>query len=220
MLCCQRDLVCCRSRWFLVWFSLSTLYMLGFLTLMSVIAGYLTPSNAGFNMLDGIFLTADSPEFKTCYNLTAGALFRYQNGTIIPGPSVSQFDIDNPSTSFSQTNGMVSLLSQLQGIKTHYPVFVYLYNGESSSSSQIHHFRTNLLCASCKSRRLSRGGKIYDATNTSTPPPKLRVIMLFHPTLPKLQSTTTSTNSTTTTSASLMQDGFATAKQSYKTYPL
>lgn len=67
---------------------------------------------------------------------------------------------------------------------------------------------------------LRRGGKIYDATNTSTPPPKLRVIMLFHHTLPILQSTTTSSNSTTTTSASLMQDGVATAKQSYKTYPL
>lgn len=127
--------------------------MLVFLTLMSAIAGYLTPSNAGFNILDGIFLTADSPEFKTCYNLIAGALFRYQNGTIIPGPSVSQFDIDNPSTSFSQTNSTAWLLSQLQGIKTQYPVFVYLYNGEGSSSTQIHPFRTNLLCASYTSRR-------------------------------------------------------------------
>ncbi len=103
-------------------------------------------------MLDGIFLTPDSPEFKSCYSLTAGALFGYQNGTIIPGPSVSLFDIDNPSTSFSQTNGMVSLLSQLQGIKTHYPVIVYLYNGEGSSSSQIHPSRTHLLCASYNSR--------------------------------------------------------------------
>ncbi|KAL6718442.1 hypothetical protein ACLMJK_004532 [Lecanora helva] len=81
-----------RLKFFLLWFALSTLYVLGFPTLMSATAGYVSPSTFGFKMTDGNFVTPDSADLKTCINLPEGALIGYKNGTILPGPPVSVYD--------------------------------------------------------------------------------------------------------------------------------
>lgn len=145
-----------RIKFFMAWFSLSTIYMLGFPTLISATAGYLTPSTAGFNMTDGTFLTADSPQLKSCYNLSAGALVGYQNNTIIPGPPVSQFDVVDPSITWASTNAtdaLASLLAAVPGIKTQYPVFVDLWNGEGPRCYMSCFRRADLLCASYSAQR-------------------------------------------------------------------
>lgn len=149
----------------MAWFSFSTIYMLGFPTLMSATAGYLTPSTAGFNMTDGTFLTADSPQLQSCYNLTAGALVGYQNGTVIPGPPVSQFDVVDSSIAWDSPNATNQLLSEVPGIKAQFPVFVDLFNGEDSSNTR------NTLPLTVHALVYNMGNaRIYDATNTSFPP--------------------------------------------------
>ena len=75
-----------RSRALLIWFSISTIYVLAFSTLISAGSGYVTPSSAGFMMYDGSFVTAASDTLNACYNLTDGALIGHPNGTIVPGP--------------------------------------------------------------------------------------------------------------------------------------
>ncbi len=75
-----------RSKAFLVWFCISTCYILAFSTLISAGSGYVTPSTAGFSMTDGSFLTASSDTLTRCFNLTDGALIGLSNGTIVPGP--------------------------------------------------------------------------------------------------------------------------------------
>lgn len=119
-----------RSKFFLSWFGLSTLYMLGFPTLMSATAGYLTPSTAGFNMTDGTFLTANSPELISCYNVTAGALVGYKNGTVFPGPPVSQFDIVDGSIIPWAENSTDQLLAAVPDMKDRYPRFLDLSIGK------------------------------------------------------------------------------------------
>lgn len=81
-----------RSKAFLLWFAVSTLYVLGFPTLVSATGGYLTPSTAGFNMTDGSFVTPDSDQLRTCYQLNDGALIGYTNGSIIQGPPISVYN--------------------------------------------------------------------------------------------------------------------------------
>lgn len=75
-----------RSKVFLAWFSISTLYVLAFSTLISAGSGYVTPSTAGFTMTDGSFVTASSDSLTRCFDLTDGALIGLSNGTIVPGP--------------------------------------------------------------------------------------------------------------------------------------
>jgi len=75
-----------RSKVFLAWFSISTLYVLAFSTLISAGSGYVTPSTAGFTMTDGSFVTASSESLIRCFNLTDGALIGLSNGTVVPGP--------------------------------------------------------------------------------------------------------------------------------------
>ena len=75
-----------RSKALIVWFSVSTIYVLAFSTLISAGSGYVTPSSAGFMMYDGSFVTAGSDTLTACFNLTDGALIGRLNGTIVPGP--------------------------------------------------------------------------------------------------------------------------------------
>lgn len=77
-----------RSKVFLVWFAVSSIYVLGFPTLMSATGGYLKPSTAGFKIDNATFLTPDSPELQSCYQVNYGALIGLQNGTIVQGPPV------------------------------------------------------------------------------------------------------------------------------------
>ena len=69
----------CRSKIFLVWFCLSTVYILGFPTLMSATAGYLTPSLAGFKMNDNTFVTSDNSLLTSCYNVSGGGGGSYRS---------------------------------------------------------------------------------------------------------------------------------------------
>lgn len=84
-----------RKKLFLLWFGLATTYVLGFPTLMSATAGYVSPSTAGFKMSDGIFLTPDSDSLRTCYSVDDGALIGQTNNTIAEGPPVSVFNAFN-----------------------------------------------------------------------------------------------------------------------------
>lgn len=82
-----------RGKAFFAWFAISSIYVLGFPTLISATAGYLTPSTAGFKIDDNTFLTPDSSALRSCYEVNAGALIGFQNGTVAQGPPVSEFDV-------------------------------------------------------------------------------------------------------------------------------
>lgn len=75
-----------RGKIFLAWFTISSIYVLGFPTLISATAGYLKPSTAGFRIDNSTFLTPDSPALKNCYEVNDGALIGLQNGTVVQGP--------------------------------------------------------------------------------------------------------------------------------------
>lgn len=70
---------------------------------MSATAGYVTPSTPGFKMVDGSFLTPDSVELRSCYNLTHGALIGYTNGSITQGPPVSEYDPEDYWDDYSES---------------------------------------------------------------------------------------------------------------------
>ena len=74
-----------RTKVFLSWFAMSTIYVLGFPTLMSATAGYVSPSTAGWNMTDGTFLTPESEGLQSCMTFFNGASFGYSNDTIAEG---------------------------------------------------------------------------------------------------------------------------------------
>lgn len=88
-----------RCKFFLLWFGISTLYVLGFPTLMSATAGYVIPSTSGFQMSDGVFLTPDSESLTSCFEVHDGALIGLTNETIAQGPPVSQYNAMYPNTS-------------------------------------------------------------------------------------------------------------------------
>ena len=77
-----------RTKAFLSWFIISTIYVLGFPTLLGAAAGYLTPSTAGFRMTDGTFLQPDSPDLRSCFQVFGGALIGHSNGSVALGPPV------------------------------------------------------------------------------------------------------------------------------------
>lgn len=118
-----------RIKGFLLWFTMSTIYVLGFPTLMSATGGYLSPSTAGFNMTDGTFLTPDSTQLRSCYKVSAGALIGYSNGTIAEGPPVSVFDVLNPDAPDCANLQCVDELY----FKQNYPLFTSLLNGKSGA---------------------------------------------------------------------------------------
>lgn len=78
-----------RTKAFLVWFCVSTIYVLAFPTLISAGSGYVTASNPGFVMKDGSVVTASSDTLTACFNLPQGALIGLENGTIVLGPPVN-----------------------------------------------------------------------------------------------------------------------------------
>ena len=75
-----------RSRVFMIWFSLATLYILAFPTLMGAATGYVNPSNSGYSMSDGNFVMASSDNLTHCFLLDHGELIGKNNSTIVPGP--------------------------------------------------------------------------------------------------------------------------------------
>ena len=119
-----------RSKLFLLWFSLSTIYVLGFPTLMSATAGYVSPSTAGYKMSDGNFLTPDSDGLRSCYVVHHGALIGQTNETIAPGPPVS---VINP-VSNEALGGYSEWPGDANFNKT-YPLYASLLNCKNTNSS-------------------------------------------------------------------------------------
>lgn len=118
-----------RIKCFLLWFTMSTIYVLGFPTLMSATGGYLSPSTAGFNMTDGTFLPPDSTQLRSCYEVSAGALIGHSNGTIAEGPPVSVFDVVNPD---DRDCAALECVDELY-FRQNYPLFTTLLNGKSGA---------------------------------------------------------------------------------------
>ena len=77
-----------RSRVFLTWFALATIYTLAFPTLMGAATGYVNPSTPGYRMTDGSVVTAQSPNLTYCIAVLSGELIGLTNQTVAPGPSI------------------------------------------------------------------------------------------------------------------------------------
>ena len=90
-----------RVKALLVWFVLSSLYVLGFPSIISATGGYLTPSTARFAMPDGSYVAADSDDLSNCYNVTTnGTLIGLlENVMTVSGPPVRYLDINGESIS-------------------------------------------------------------------------------------------------------------------------
>ncbi|KAL9102162.1 MAG: hypothetical protein Q9163_002662 [Psora crenata] len=112
-----------RGKCFLGWFAISTLYIVGFQSLISATAGYLQPSQAGFQMADGNFVDGNSDLLTSCFNVTSGALLNMTNGSIIGGPAVKDFDI----VRFSMFN-LGSFDTTFPHFETTFPAFADLVN--------------------------------------------------------------------------------------------
>jgi hypothetical protein len=150
-----------RSKTFLAWFCLSTVYILGFPTLISATAGYLTPSIAGFKMRDNTFLTSDSSNLTSCFNVSGGALIGLQNGTIVQGPPVH---IYNVVTSWDNVGGLANIPEEIQQA---YPRFYALLNRKTT------HQNLRVMLISAMLVTIHEPPRIYEATNTTKPfPPK------------------------------------------------
>jgi len=148
-----------RIKCFLLWVGLSTLYVLGFPTLMTATAGYLTPSTAGFNMLDGTFLQPSSPNLRSCYNVFAGALIGYTNDTVAGGPPVSVLDVVNQD----QSCGYHWLCANVPNLWQDYPLYASLLNGEIAGL----HTSPEIALIIAFAATLNASLPVYDANETA-----------------------------------------------------
>ena len=126
-----------RGKLFLLWFGFSTIYVLGFPTLMSATAGYVSPSTAGYNMSDGVFLTPDSDVLTTCFVVNYGVLIGQQNGTIANGPPVSQYNavpVFNDSSGPPLDSGQSIDTLHVPNFEESYPLFYGLLNSKIYSN--------------------------------------------------------------------------------------
>ena len=113
-----------RGKLFCLWFTFSTTYILGFPTLMSATAGYISPQIAGYNMSDDVFLTTESPKLTNCFTIENGD----QNGTIAIGPPVSEFDFASFKSIPSNFSRAVAAVPD---IVNKYPLYAWLLNCKS-----------------------------------------------------------------------------------------
>ncbi|KAL8870797.1 MAG: hypothetical protein Q9174_003241 [Haloplaca sp. 1 TL-2023] len=81
-----------RVKLYLIWSSLAMIYVLAFPTLVESATGYLQPSSAGFNTKNGTVVKSDSDELLSCFNVTGGAFLGLNNGSVITGPPVHDYD--------------------------------------------------------------------------------------------------------------------------------
>ncbi len=85
-----------RGKLYLTWCALAMLYVLAFPTLIESVTGYVSPSSPGFNLATGQFITADSDDLKSCFNVTGGLLLGFdRNYTRAVGPPAHVFDAVN-----------------------------------------------------------------------------------------------------------------------------
>ena len=90
-----------KSKLFLLWCGLSILYVLSFPVLIESATGYLNPSEPSVRLPDNTFLTLESEQLVSCYNVSGGALIGLSNDTVVPGPSVSKYDVNVRELGFS-----------------------------------------------------------------------------------------------------------------------
>ncbi|KAL8645328.1 MAG: hypothetical protein Q9226_007355 [Calogaya cf. arnoldii] len=82
-----------RAKLYLTWCALAMIYVLLFPTLIESMTGYVSPSSPGFNLANGQFVTQDSDDLRSCYNVTGGLLFGFdKNDTRVIGPPAHIFD--------------------------------------------------------------------------------------------------------------------------------
>ena len=92
-----------RSRVFLTWFGLATIYTLAFPTLMGAATGYVNPSKPGYRMTDGSVVMAQSPNLTYCIPVMSGELIGFTNQTIANGSSIYSSRY-NPNTYYNNGN--------------------------------------------------------------------------------------------------------------------
>ena len=82
-----------RGKLYLTWCALAMLYVLAFPTLIESVTGYVSPSSPGFNLATGQFITADSDDLRSCFNVTGGLLLGFdRNYTRAVGPPARVYD--------------------------------------------------------------------------------------------------------------------------------
>ncbi|KAL8866108.1 MAG: hypothetical protein Q9198_009039 [Flavoplaca austrocitrina] len=89
-----------RAKFYLTWCALAMGYILVFPTLIESMTGYVSPSSPGFNLANGQFVTQDSDDLKSCFNVTGGLLMGFdKNDTRAVGPPAHIFDAASSSPS-------------------------------------------------------------------------------------------------------------------------
>lgn len=93
-----------RGKFFLAWFIISTLYVLGFQTIISATAGYVQPSTARLQMPDGVLLEGNSGNLTSCFDVDDGHMIGLKDHAIISGPPVAQYDLITLLSEYTITN--------------------------------------------------------------------------------------------------------------------
>ncbi|KAI4237653.1 MAG: hypothetical protein LQ352_007929 [Teloschistes flavicans] len=126
-----------RAKMYLIWCAVAMTYVLAFPTLIESATGYVQPSSAGFN-LNNTFITADSDDLLSCYNVNGGLLLGLdKNNTRITGPPAHVFD---PSTFYVNRDQLDDIPSSISNTSLYYQLLTYrpyqdIYNLTNSTTS-------------------------------------------------------------------------------------
>lgn len=82
-----------RGKFFLSWFIISTIYVLGFQTIVSATAGYVQPSTARLKMHDGVLLEGKSANLTSCFDVKDGDKIGLEVNASISGPPAVRYDL-------------------------------------------------------------------------------------------------------------------------------
>ena len=104
-----------RSRVFLTWFGLATMYTLAFPTLMGAATGYVNPSTPSYRMSDGTLIDAQSQELTHCIPVYSGALIGLTNTTIAYGPSFAD-SVYNPPPANASNSTLYDVLINCKSV--------------------------------------------------------------------------------------------------------
>ena len=81
-----------KGKLFMIWFAVSTVYVLSFQTLISATGGYVQPSIKTLPMSDGSFVNFDSDGLTNCFVLTHPEIVGFPNLTVVDGPPLKSHD--------------------------------------------------------------------------------------------------------------------------------
>lgn len=79
-----------RGRIFFAWFGLSTIYVLGYPTLMSATTGYLNPSEMRYHMENNTLIAPDSDDLTECIQIINAHRVGFDDVYIVLGPSENE----------------------------------------------------------------------------------------------------------------------------------